>query len=174
MFPSDRCGWKYLVMQPFMPMQWQICSHQGIIFRTFSFSFALTWFPIVYWSLPPLSNFSYLIASMGLQALWSLGLACLDCYALILKRDLQQAFLMSLFVVGDWVSIYDKFFIHFIFYLTSFVLSTIQSDRLPYSIIRLSIQFFVAAITWMSFSCSMWRLVKHSTIQTPFCLCPHF
>lgn len=41
---------------------------------------------------------------MGLQALWSLGLGCLDCYALILRRDLQQAFLMSLFVVGDWVT----------------------------------------------------------------------
>ena len=113
--PSDWCGWKYLVRQPFVPMQWQICSHQGIIFRTFSFSFALTWFPIVYWSLPPLSNFSYLIASMGLQALWSLGLACLDCYALILKRDLQQAFLMSLFVVGDWVIIYDIFLSMFYF-----------------------------------------------------------
>ncbi|XP_066310193.1 CASP-like protein 5B1 [Miscanthus floridulus] len=48
--------------------------------------------------------FCYLIASMGLQALWSLGLGCLDCYALILRRDLQQAFLMSLFVVGDWVT----------------------------------------------------------------------
>jgi len=52
---------------------------------------------------------------MGLQALWSLGLACLDCYALILKRDLQQAFLMSLFVVGDWVIIYDIFLSMFYF-----------------------------------------------------------
>jgi len=59
--------------------------------------------------------FCYLIASMGLQALWSLGLACLDCYALILKRDLQQAFLMSLFVVGDWVIIYDIFLSMFYF-----------------------------------------------------------
>ncbi|XP_062226001.1 CASP-like protein 5B1 [Phragmites australis] len=48
--------------------------------------------------------FCYLIASMGLQALWSLGLACLDFYALVLRKDLHQAFLMSLFVVGDWVA----------------------------------------------------------------------
>lgn len=47
--------------------------------------------------------FSYLIASMGLQLLWSLGLACLDIYALWKKRDLQNPILVSLFVVGDWV-----------------------------------------------------------------------
>ncbi|KAL5222763.1 hypothetical protein ABZP36_027476 [Zizania latifolia] len=47
--------------------------------------------------------FCYLIASMGLQALWSLGLACLDCYALKFKKDLHSAVLVSLFVVGDWV-----------------------------------------------------------------------
>ncbi|KAG8054761.1 hypothetical protein GUJ93_ZPchr0001g32910 [Zizania palustris] len=48
--------------------------------------------------------FCYLIASMGLQALWSLGLACLDCYALKFKKDLHSAVLVSLFVVGDWVT----------------------------------------------------------------------
>ncbi|KAL6614173.1 hypothetical protein ACP70R_036443 [Stipagrostis hirtigluma subsp. patula] len=51
----------------------------------------------------------YLIASMGLQAVWSLGLACLDCYALILKKNLQRAVLMSLFVVGDWTSNSNSF-----------------------------------------------------------------
>ncbi|KAB1224205.1 hypothetical protein CJ030_MR2G024390 [Morella rubra] len=48
--------------------------------------------------------FCYLIASMGLQALWSFGLACLDIYALTRKRDLQNPILVSLFVVGDWVT----------------------------------------------------------------------
>ncbi|KAM7526386.1 hypothetical protein LguiA_016288 [Lonicera macranthoides] len=48
--------------------------------------------------------FCYLIASMGLQVLWSFGLACLDAYALRLKRDLQNPVLVSLFVVGDWVT----------------------------------------------------------------------
>ncbi|XP_062095481.1 CASP-like protein 5B2 [Humulus lupulus] len=48
--------------------------------------------------------FCYLIASMGLQVLWSLGLACLDVYALRRKRDLQNPILVSLFVVGDWVT----------------------------------------------------------------------
>ncbi|XP_072961608.1 CASP-like protein 5B3 [Typha angustifolia] len=48
--------------------------------------------------------FCYLIASMGLQALWSLGLACLDVYAIKIKRDLHNPVLVSLFVVGDWVT----------------------------------------------------------------------
>ncbi|CAI0427279.1 unnamed protein product [Linum tenue] len=47
--------------------------------------------------------FCYLIASMGLQLLWSFGLACLDIYALRRKKDLQNPVLVSLFVVGDWV-----------------------------------------------------------------------
>ncbi|CAA0836368.1 CASP-like protein 5B2 [Striga hermonthica] len=53
------------------------------------------------------SNFTaycYLIASMGLQLLWSCGLACLDIYALRIKRDLHSSVLVSLFVVGDWVT----------------------------------------------------------------------
>ncbi|PIA54607.1 hypothetical protein AQUCO_00900876v1 [Aquilegia coerulea] len=48
--------------------------------------------------------FCYLIASMGLQVLWSLGLACLDVYALRLKRRLHNPILVSLFAVGDWVT----------------------------------------------------------------------
>ncbi|XP_031104291.1 CASP-like protein 5B2 [Ipomoea triloba] len=48
--------------------------------------------------------FCYLIASMGLQVLWSFGLACLDAYALKIKRDICSPVLVSLFVVGDWVT----------------------------------------------------------------------
>ncbi|KAH7548152.1 hypothetical protein ACOSP7_032498 [Xanthoceras sorbifolium] len=48
--------------------------------------------------------FCYLIASMGLQVLWSFGLACLDLHALRSKRNLQNPVLVSLFVVGDWVT----------------------------------------------------------------------
>ena len=50
-----------------------------------------------------LSHFSYLIASMGLQMLWSFGLACLDGYAITANKDLTSPILLSLFVVGDWV-----------------------------------------------------------------------
>lgn len=48
--------------------------------------------------------FCYLIASMGLQVIWSLGLALLDTYALATKRLLHNPVLVSLFVIGDWVT----------------------------------------------------------------------
>ncbi|KAL5784698.1 hypothetical protein ACOSQ2_007090 [Xanthoceras sorbifolium] len=48
--------------------------------------------------------FCYLIASMGLQVVWSFGLALLDAYALIEKKVLHNHVLVSLFVVGDWVT----------------------------------------------------------------------
>ncbi|KAF7837494.1 CASP-like protein 5B3 [Senna tora] len=48
--------------------------------------------------------FCYLIASMGLQVIWSFVLALLDAYALVRKKVLHNPVLVSLFVVGDWVT----------------------------------------------------------------------
>ncbi|CAA6673336.1 unnamed protein product [Spirodela intermedia] len=48
--------------------------------------------------------FCYLIVSMALQFIWSLGLAFLDLYQLVKKTDLHQSILVSLFVAGDWVT----------------------------------------------------------------------
>ncbi|KAG5415605.1 hypothetical protein IGI04_003172 [Brassica rapa subsp. trilocularis] len=48
--------------------------------------------------------FSYLIAAMGLQVIWSFGLAILDTFALARKKTLVSPVLISLFVVGDWVT----------------------------------------------------------------------
>ncbi|VVA16058.1 PREDICTED: CASP [Prunus dulcis] len=48
--------------------------------------------------------FCYLIASMGLQVIWSLVLAFLDAYSLVKKKVLHNPVLVSLFVVGDWVT----------------------------------------------------------------------
>ncbi|KAL1200562.1 CASP-like protein 5B1 [Cardamine amara subsp. amara] len=48
--------------------------------------------------------FCFLVASMGLQLIWSFGLACLDVYAIRRKSDLQSPILLSLFTVGDWVT----------------------------------------------------------------------
>lgn len=72
----------------------------GAVFPIF---YGLNW--LSYFLLILFSTFSYLIASMGLQVLWSFGLACLDIYALRRKRDLTNPILVSLFVVGDWVII---------------------------------------------------------------------
>ena len=46
---------------------------------------------------------SYLIAAMGLQVIWSFGLAILDTFALVRKKTLLSPVFVSLFVVGDWV-----------------------------------------------------------------------
>ncbi|GAB2217706.1 hypothetical protein Droror1_Dr00000910 [Drosera rotundifolia] len=48
--------------------------------------------------------FCYLIASMGVLAIWSLGLACMDAYAITRKKDLCNAALVSILVVGDWLT----------------------------------------------------------------------
>jgi hypothetical protein len=44
---------------------------------------------------------------MGLQVIWSLVLAVLDAYAFVRKKALHNPVLVSLFVVGDWVSFYE-------------------------------------------------------------------
>ncbi|XP_039071207.1 CASP-like protein 5B3 isoform X2 [Hibiscus syriacus] len=49
-----------------------------------------------------ITAFCYLIASMGLQVVWSLALAVLDGTALVKKKVLHNPVLVCLFVVGDW------------------------------------------------------------------------
>ncbi|KAL4576305.1 hypothetical protein LXL04_012397 [Taraxacum kok-saghyz] len=51
------------------------------------------------------TSFCYLIAAMGLQVLWSFGLACLDMHALRLNKDLHNHILLSFLLVGDWVTV---------------------------------------------------------------------
>ncbi|GAB4843157.1 hypothetical protein Ancab_013132 [Ancistrocladus abbreviatus] len=51
-----------------------------------------------------ITAFCYLVASMGLQAIWSLGLALLDAYAVVKKKDIRYPILVSLCVVGDWLT----------------------------------------------------------------------
>ncbi|XP_022147696.1 CASP-like protein 5B3 [Momordica charantia] len=48
--------------------------------------------------------FCYLIASLGLQITWSFVLAIIDGYALVRNKVLQSPILISLFVVGDWIT----------------------------------------------------------------------
>ncbi|XP_074281785.1 CASP-like protein 5B3 [Silene latifolia] len=48
--------------------------------------------------------FCYLIAAMGLQVTWSLGLAMLDAYAVLSQQVLHNPIMVSLFVIGDWVT----------------------------------------------------------------------
>ncbi|RID54017.1 hypothetical protein BRARA_G01371 [Brassica rapa] len=47
---------------------------------------------------------SYLVAATILQSLWSLALATVDVYAIMVKRSLQNRRLVSLFAIGDGVT----------------------------------------------------------------------
>ncbi|KAK8682202.1 hypothetical protein V6N13_054596 [Hibiscus sabdariffa] len=49
-----------------------------------------------------ITAFCYLIASMGLQIVWSFALAVLDGTALVKRKALHNSVLVSLFVIGDW------------------------------------------------------------------------
>ncbi|XP_021714894.1 CASP-like protein 5B2 [Chenopodium quinoa] len=105
--------------------------------------------------------FCYLIASMGLQVLWSFGLACLDVYALKIKRDLQSPVLVSLFVVGDWVtatlSLAAACSSAGIVVLYSNDLSLCRSEHLPCSKYQLSVTF--AFITWFLIALSSYLML---------------
>lgn len=58
--------------------------------------------------------FSYLIASIGLQIVWSFGLLYLDIHAVKFKRNLHNPMLISLFMIGDWVSNFHSTAIFFL------------------------------------------------------------
>jgi len=47
---------------------------------------------------------SYLVAAAILQCLWSLSLAFVDIYALLVKRSLRNAQAVCIFTIGDGVS----------------------------------------------------------------------
>ncbi|XP_010253683.1 PREDICTED: CASP-like protein 5A2 [Nelumbo nucifera] len=48
--------------------------------------------------------FCYLVAAVSLQSVWSLSLAFVDIYALLVKRCLRNSRIVSLFTIGDGVT----------------------------------------------------------------------
>uniref|UniRef100_A0A0D6R5C8 CASP-like protein n=1 Tax=Araucaria cunninghamii TaxID=56994 RepID=A0A0D6R5C8_ARACU len=78
----------------------------GFLLRLAQFCFALVSFTVMV-SISEFSSvtaFCYLVAATVLQCLWSLVLAVIDGYALLVKRSLRNSLLVSLFVVGDAVT----------------------------------------------------------------------
>ncbi|XP_052176197.1 CASP-like protein 5A2 [Diospyros lotus] len=53
---------------------------------------------------PTVSAFCYLVAAVGLQSLWSLSLAIVDLYALLVRRSLQNSRIVGLFAIGDGIT----------------------------------------------------------------------
>jgi hypothetical protein len=78
----------------------------GLSLRIGQFCFAVAAFSIML-SIEDFSTvtaFCYLVAATVLQCLWSLSLAVIDGYALLVKRSLRNSLVVSLFVVGDGVT----------------------------------------------------------------------
>ncbi|GLT76057.1 hypothetical protein SLA2020_477380 [Shorea laevis] len=48
--------------------------------------------------------FCYLVLAAGLQSLWSLSLAFVDVYALLVKRSLRNHLVIRLFTIGDGIT----------------------------------------------------------------------
>ncbi|KAL9258920.1 CASP-like protein [Drosera capensis] len=48
--------------------------------------------------------FTYLVAAVGLQSLWSLSLALLDIYAILVRRSLRNPKVVSFFTIGDGIT----------------------------------------------------------------------
>ncbi|KAJ7947817.1 CASP-like protein [Quillaja saponaria] len=53
---------------------------------------------------PSVTAFCYLVAAAGLLSLWSLSLAIIDVYALLVRRSLQNYRVVILFTVGDGIT----------------------------------------------------------------------
>ncbi|KAJ7539950.1 hypothetical protein O6H91_11G116700 [Diphasiastrum complanatum] len=78
----------------------------GLTLRVAQLGFAVVSFAVMV-SIQDFSTvtaFCYLVAAMVLQSLWSFTLAIIDTYALLCKRSLRNSLLVSLFVIGDWVT----------------------------------------------------------------------
>ncbi|KAF6166226.1 hypothetical protein GIB67_031010 [Kingdonia uniflora] len=48
--------------------------------------------------------FCYLVTAVGLQSLWSLVLAVIDIYSLLVKRRLRNTGMVTLFTIGDGIT----------------------------------------------------------------------
>ncbi|KAK9282881.1 hypothetical protein L1049_011106 [Liquidambar formosana] len=53
---------------------------------------------------PSVTAFRYLVAAVSLQSLWSLSLAIVDIYALLVRRCLRNFRVVTLFTVGDGIT----------------------------------------------------------------------
>lgn len=93
-----RVRMEYLVFQG-MPLPGTL---GGLVLRLGQFCSALIAFSVML-SVRDFSvtAFCYLVAATVLQCLWSLAMAVIDVYALLVKRSLRNPLLVSIFVVGD-------------------------------------------------------------------------
>ncbi|KAG2729908.1 hypothetical protein I3760_01G270000 [Carya illinoinensis] len=75
----------------------------GLALRFTQFAFALLALFVMATTsdFPSVTAFCYLVAAVSLQSLWSLTLAILDVYAILVKRRFRNPRVVSLFAIGD-------------------------------------------------------------------------
>lgn len=78
----------------------------GLTLRFFQFMFALASLGIMASTsdFTSVTAFCYLVAAVSLQSLWSLSLALVDIYAILVRRSLRNSRIVSLFAIGDGVT----------------------------------------------------------------------
>ncbi|KAK8707763.1 hypothetical protein V6N13_058815 [Hibiscus sabdariffa] len=78
----------------------------GLVLRICQFVFAVVGLCIMATTsdFPSVTAFCYLVAATGLQSLWSLSLAIIDIYALLVRRSLQNSSVVTLFTIGDAIT----------------------------------------------------------------------
>lgn len=78
----------------------------GLVLRLFQSFFAIGAFLVMSTTsdFPSVTAFRFLVAASGLQILWSLSLAMLDIYALLVKRKFRNRRAVSLFAAGDMIT----------------------------------------------------------------------
>lgn len=75
----------------------------GLALRFCQFAFALASLCIMVSTsdFTSVTAFCYLVAAVALQSFWSLSLAMVDIYALLVRRSLRNSRVVSMFAVGD-------------------------------------------------------------------------
>lgn len=78
----------------------------GLVLRVFQFVFAAVSVGVMGATsdFPSVTAFRYLVAALSLQCLWSLSLAIVDIYALLVKRSLRNSIILGLFTIGDAIT----------------------------------------------------------------------
>ncbi|XP_020275475.1 CASP-like protein 5A1 [Asparagus officinalis] len=78
----------------------------GLVLRLFQFFFAVAALCVMATTsdFTSVTAFCYLVAAVTLQSLWSLCLAFVDVYALLVKRCLRNRQVTCLFAIGDGIT----------------------------------------------------------------------
>ncbi|WCJ34533.1 CASP-like protein 5A1 [Euphorbia peplus] len=81
-------------------------THGGLSLRLVQFMFGLVSVCVMSSTsdFRSVTAFRYLVISVSLQIFWSLSLAIVDVYALMVRRSLRKRILLRLFTIGDGIT----------------------------------------------------------------------